>query len=672
VYFVPLAAVTDPVWVLPAIAKALGVREASGQALQEQLAQHLHKQQILLVLDNFEQVIDAAPVVGALLTAAPRLKVLVTSREVLRVSGEVNVPVPPLSLPDPGSQVPLERLTQYAAVALFIDRALAVNPAFAVTNDNAPALAEICHRLEGLPLAIELAAARARVLAPQRMLVELGNRLAFVTGTARDLTARQRTLRGAIDWSHELLTLDEQKLFRRLAVFVGGFTLEAIVPVCDVEGDLNLLNTIESLVAKSLVKPADVGQSRFAMLETIRDYAAERLQAAEETAVLRERQRNVFLALAREAIPHLSRANQGVWLDRLESEHDNMRAALDWSLAQANAGEGEALLLCGALARFWWTRGHLSEGRNWCARALASAGSEGPRVARAGALNGAGALAYYQGDFAAARTLYAEGLALYRELGDQKSIAILTNNLGNVAIEQGDYAHAQQLYEESLVVRREMGDKLGIATALSNLGNALAEQGDYATARARVQESLALDRETGDTSGIAISLNNLGDYACEQGDYPGAKTLYEEALVIKRELGDRVGIAITLTGLGNVLAEQGDFGGAQSLYAESLEMRRALGDRRGIAYSLEGLAAVQAAVDDASRAARIWGAAERLREELRAPLPANERPRYDRRVTAARAALGDDVGFDRAWAEGRGLTIEQAIALTLGARAERT
>jgi tetratricopeptide (TPR) repeat protein len=455
-------------------------------------------------------------------------------------------------------------------------------------------------------------------------------------------------------------------------VFVGGFTLEVIAPVCDLEGDLNPLDTIESLVAKSLVKPTDVGQSRFAMLETIRDYAAERLQAAEETAVLRGRQRNVFLAFARESIPHLSRADQGVWLDRLESEHDNMRAALDWSLAQANAGEGEALLLCGALARFWWTRGYLSEGRNWCARALASEESEGPGVARAGALNGAGALAYYQGDFAAARTLYAESLALYRELGDRKSIAILTNNLGNVAIEQGDYPHAQQLYEESLVVRREMGDRVGVATALSNLGNALAEQGDYAAARVRVQESLDLDRETGDTSGIAISLNNLGDYACEQGDYPGAKTLYEEALAIKRKLGDRVGIAITLTGLGNVLAEQGDLGGAQSLYAESLEMRRALGDRRGIAYSLEGLAAVQAAVDSAPRAARIWGAAERLREELRAPLPANERPRYDRRVTAARAALGDDVAFDRAWAEGLGLTIEQAIALAMDAGAERT
>jgi predicted ATPase/class 3 adenylate cyclase len=663
VYFVALAALSDAGLVPQTIAQAFGVREAAGRPLKEQLQDHLREKQMLLVLDNFEQVIDAASLISDLLSAAPRLKVLVTSREVLRLYGEANYPVLPLAAPDPERMLPLEQFTQYEAVALFIDRALAVNPTFAVTNENAPAVAEICHRLEGLPLAIELAAARARVLPPQRMLTELSHRLSFLMGGARGLPARQKTLRGAIDWSHDLLTGDEQKLFSRLAVFVGGAALDAIEPICNLENNLNILDTVESLVSKSLVKQTEAyGEPRFLMLETIREYAGERLKGTDDEHQVRQRHRDYFLALAREATAHLSSAEQVEWLDRLQVEHDNLRAALDWRLAET--GSVEALLLCGTLSRFWWTRGHLSEGRARCARVLEKTGNEQWPRERAAALNGAGALAYYQGDFPAARGLYEESLALFKELGDQKDIAVLLNNLGNAAIELGDYPGAQRLYEESLVIRRQMGDRIGIATSLSNLGNAVAEQGDYATARALAEESLALDRQSGDRSGIAISLNNLGDFACEQGDYLGAKSLYTESLAIKRELGDRGGVAITLNGLGNVLAEQGDYRGARLLYAESLAIRRQLGDRRGIAYSLEGLAAIVTACGPL-HAARVWGAAERLREEIRAPLPPNERPRYDRRVAAARTALKDDVAFDRAWLAGRSLTLEQATQFAL-------
>ena len=307
---------------------------------------------MLLVLDNFEQVIDAAPRVTDLLTAAPRLKVLVTSREVLRLSGETDYPVPPLSLPDPKRLPALERFTQYDAVALFIERALAVKPAFAVTNENAPAVAEICHRLDGLPLAIELAAARVRVLPPQRMLVELSHRLSFLIGGARDLPARQKTLRGAIDWSHALLTGDEQQLFRRLAVFVGGCALEAIEAVCNIENNLSVLETLESLVGKSLVKQTEAhGDPRFAMLETIREYARERLIAAGDEERVRERHRDYFLALAEEAEPKLMGAEQAAWLQRLEEEHENLRAALNWSLVEAGIGRRPSALR--GDARFW-------------------------------------------------------------------------------------------------------------------------------------------------------------------------------------------------------------------------------------------------------------------------------------------------------------------------------
>ena len=482
VFFVSLAALSDAALVLPTIAKTFDLRETAGLPLLEQLQDYLRDKQLLLVLDNFEQVIDAAPRVSELLTAAARLKVLVTSREALRLSGETDYPVPPLSLPDPRRLPSLAQLSQYEAVALFIERAVAVKPTFTVTNENAPAVAEICHRLDGLPLAIELAAARARVLPPERMLVELSHRLNFLTSGSRDVPTRQKTLRGAIDWSHDLLTTTERELFRRLGVFVGGCTLESIETVCNVEKDLSVLETVESLVGKSLVKQTEAhGEPRFVMLETIREYAGERLLAAGEEERVRERHREYYLALAEEAQAKLIGAEQTEWLQHLEDEHENLRAALNWSLVVAGSDGG--LRLCGALQRFWATRGHLSEGRGWCARFLGRAEGEVRTPARAKALNTAGVLAQLQADYPVASTQHEEGLAIRRQLGDQSGIAASLNNLANVFAQRADYSSAKTLYEESLAIRRQLGDRSGIAASLDNLGAVAHAQGDFVSAR---------------------------------------------------------------------------------------------------------------------------------------------------------------------------------------------
>jgi len=438
------------------------------------------------------------------------------------------------------------------------------------------------------------------------------------------MPSRQKTLRGAIDWSHELLTSAEQHLFRRLAVFVGGGALEAIEAVCNGEGELPILATLESLVGKSLVRPTEAdGDPRFTMLETIREYAWERLVDAGESEGLRERHRDCFLALVEDAEPKLTGAAQGVWLHRLDMEHENLRASLDWSLAEPGARGG--LRLCGALQRFWWTRGHLSEGREWYARLLAKAGAEERTLSRAKALNGAGLLAYWQGDYPGARVLHEESLAIRQALGDRRGDASSRHNLAMVAKSEGDYARAKALYEESLAIKRELGDRWGMSATLNNLGSLVYEQGDYQASRSLHEESLAIVRALGDRMGVAASLSNLGEIACDQGDYQAASALHREGL----------------------------------------EIRRDVGDRRGIAYSLEGLAAVVAGCGDSLRAAALWGAAARLRSEIGSPMAPNDRPGYDRRVAAARAAASDHVAFDRAWREGGAVTVEQAIDLAL-------
>jgi len=458
-----------------------------------------------------------------------------------------------------------------------------------------------------------------------------------------------------------------------LSVFSGGCTLEAAEQICSGDGimeDREILDLLTSLSDKSLVVvDLNEGSSRFRLVESVRQYAREKLVENGGGEMVRRRHRDYYLALAEESELKLMGAEQAEWLHRLSQEHDNVRATLEWGLLDAESGTG--LRLCGATLRYWFTRGHISEGREWCARVLRKAGAEERTQQRAKALNTAGVLAYYQGDYPSARTLHEESLAIQRQLGAQGGIATSLTHLGNVACDQGDFASARALHEESLAIQRQLGDRRGIANSLGNLGNVVSDQRDFSSARALYEEGLAIMRELGNQLGTANALHNLGRVVHFQGDLLAARSLNEECLAIRRELGDRLGMAFSLDSLGDVASEQGEYPAARALFKESLMIQRELGDRRGMVYSFGGLAAVIAALGNILRATRIWGGAERLREEIGLPMPPNERPLYDRRVAAARAALGDDAAFDRAWREGRAFTLTQAIELTLDEGIER-
>jgi predicted ATPase/class 3 adenylate cyclase len=658
VFFIPLAPITDPHLVASAIAQTLGVWETGGRPLVDHLKDYLREKHLLLVLDNFEQVVPAAPIVAELLAACPKLKILVTSRIVLHLSGEYEFPVPPLALPNPRHLPAREALSQYAAVELFIQRALAVKPDFSVTNDNAPAIAEICVKLDGLPLAIELAAARIKLLPPQAMLARLGRRLELLKGGARDLPARHQTLRQAIAWSYDLLDAVERALFSRLAVFVGGCTLEAVETVCNATGDLEIdaLDGVASLVDKSLLRQeaAADGEPRLRMLETIREYALECLESSPEAATSRHAHAKHYLALAEAAESQLTGPHQAVWLNRLEIEHDNLRAALQW---WGEAGEADTgLRLGGALWRFWIIRGQLSEGRERLTALLALPWTATAAQARAKALNGLGTIAHEQGDYAAARSWLEESLTIWREIGDKRGVATLLNNLGWVGWHQGDYTAARTLSEEALALHRDIGDARGIALALNNLGWVATSQGDYPRACSLHQESLGLRRGLGDKRGIAFAMTNLAEAVHQQGDYGRARMLLEEALTHLREVGDKqlianagrvraqaahdqcddqratvlleetlalareIGnefiVAFVLCLLGSVALRRGDHTQALALMAESLTLRQKAGDKWGIAITLYYQGTVRYAQADHARARDLYLESAALQHEL--------------------------------------------------------
>ncbi len=670
VAFVALAALDDPGLVASAIAQALEVQEAGGQSLVGQLTGVLAGRRLLLALDNFEHVLAAAPLVAELLAGCPELRVLVTSRAPLRLHGEQEYLVPPLAAPDPARLPALEDIARYDAVRLFVARAQQVQPDFALTPQTAPAVAAICARLDGLPLAIELAAARARLFPPRALLRRLDHRLALLVGGPRDLPARHQTLRATLDWSYGLLAPTEQTLLARLAVFVGGCSLEAIAAVCNPEGTLDVLAGVEALLLQSLLRQAEGvdGEPRYVLLETIHEYARERLAARGETEAFSRQHLLYVLELAETAEPALQGPEQGLWLARLEQEHANVRAALTWAREQ---GERVlALRLAGALGRFWLVRAHLSEGRRWLEGLLALPRPEAvvSAVARAKALQGVAELAYRQGDYAESRACGEASLQVYRAAGDRAGMATTLNNLGNVATLQADYRRATTLYEETLALRRAIGDRWGIGVALNNLGTVAVQQGHDSQAAALYEESLALCREVGDKWGSALALDNLGEVAQRQGDYTRATELHERSLTLCRELGDHRGSASVLHNLGEVALRQGDLARARDLYRESLALRRELGDKLGVVYGLEGLAAVARAQGHAERAARLWGAAAAVRAALGAPLPPGERPGREQAVTAARAALGA-AAFEEAWSAGQALSPEQAIAEARGEHA---
>jgi predicted ATPase/class 3 adenylate cyclase len=689
VWFVDLAPFTDDSMVLPAIAGVLGLKESADRSLNDTLRDYLRGKRALLVLDNFEQVVAAATQVSRLLSACPDLKVLATSRIPLRVSGEHEYPVPPLALPDPAHLPPLERLTQYEAVRLFIERAVAIRPDFEVTNENAPAVAEICVRLDGLPLAIELAAARIRLFPPQALLNRLSSRLKVLTGGGRDLPARQQTLRGAIEWSYDLLEEGEKQLFHRMAVFQGGRTFEALEAVCNFDGKLevDLLEGTEGLVSKSLVQQREDGQGepRFWMLETIQEFAREKLAESGEEEDLRRQHLTYYLIIAREAETHLAGTGQLEWLGRLEEEYANIRAALWWAREKGKMGDAEkGLKLAATMSRFWLILGKYREGRELLEGALASVPD--PRVADQGAgavesedkelvrarglaLYAVGGIAHNQGDLSTARLNVEKALEMARYAGDQMLLAHCLEDLAMLAGMVGDYAQEQSLQEQSLAILRETEDKDAIATSLKNLGQTSQVQEDYARARSLYEQRLAIARETGNTSLVASVLGDMGSVALEEGDYTGAHSLYEQALALLREMGNRTGIAYCLYYLGLATDGGGNYQGAISLYKEGLAMHQEAEDRFGTALCLAGLgdwAGVRKGQtkNQRERAVRLLAASTVQLEAIGFVLRPRDRLRYERGLTGARAQLGDNT-FDKAWGEGRALSLEQAIEYAL-------
>jgi predicted ATPase/Tfp pilus assembly protein PilF len=679
VWLVELDSLTDPDLVPQTTATALGVREEPDRPLTTTLSDYIKQRHLLLILDNCEHVVTAcAHLAQALLRASPHLRILATSREALRVPGETPYSVPSLSLPPAAlptrSPIPSapnvelgtpdaeHPMMQYEAIRLFVERAATAKPGFAVTDQNAPAVAQVCRRLDGIPLALELAAARVRVLSVEQVAQRLDDRFRLLTGGSRTLLPRQQTLRALIDWSYDLLSEPERALLRRLSVFAGGFTLNAAEAVCaggDVE-EFEILDLVTQLTDKSLVVIEEQeGEARYRLLESIREYGDEQLQQAGEGPQVRGQHRDWFLAVAEQAEPELQGPDQAEWLDRLEVEHDNLRAALATAV---ESGQGEiGLRLGAALWRFWTVRGHLAEGRDQLARLLALPGAQARTDDRARVLNRAGALADDQGDVAAARSLFEESLAIGRELDNSEIIARTLPNLGLLEHNQGNYDAARSLFEESLAVLRQLGDQRGIASSLNNLGRIALQEGDDAAARALFVDSLDIRRQLGDRRGIAVLLNNLGWVAHNQGDLAAARSSYEESLQIWRELGNRPHYALSLLNLGLVSHQQGERQPAIDRFQESLRLFHELGDNAGIAACLKELAAASVTRGDWERAARMFGAAEALRDSTGNPIPAANVADYEQHVAAVREGLGEEV-FADSWSSGRAMAVQQAVA----------
>jgi predicted ATPase/transcriptional regulator with XRE-family HTH domain len=597
VYFIPLAPIRDPELVFATIAQALEIGEVPGQPLLERLQTALCEKHMLLVLDNVEQVLKVAPQLGELLAAAPRLTLLVTSRVALHLSGEQRFAVPPLVLPpstllDEGGGLgrDWEALSQYAAVELFVTRARAALPTFALTATNAPAVTAICRRLDGLPLAIELAAARVAVLTAPELLARLDQRFALLTTGAVDLPTRQQTLRRAIDWSYQLLDADEQTLFGRLGVFVGGCTLEAAGSVCDTMDDLgiDMMEGVTALLDKSLLQREEGadGQSRFTMLETIREYALERLVERGELEFIQQHHAEYYLGLVQVAELHAHSAEQVAWLSRLEAEHDNLRVALVWYQTVDTPTQG--VQLAGALMWFWYSRGYFGEGRMWLEGMLARSNAV-PGAAQAKALQGAGILAVEMSDWMHAQRLLEQSLALFGELEDRAGCADVLVELGWLAFWQGDQTRMRSQFEKSLALAQEAKETWKIARALQGLAEWHEGQGDHIHAGELLQQNLALHRELGDRAGYASGLTDLAWVAYNQGDNARARLLHEESLPLYRALGDRTGIAMALYGLGFCYRDQGEYEQAQALLEESLMLYRAVDDRKRLGWGLNAL-----------------------------------------------------------------------------------
>ncbi len=670
-WLVEFATLSDPGLVPQAVAKVLGVREEPGRPLTATLVEAIGGKSLLLVLDNCEHMAAAcATLADGLLRACPHLRILATSQEGLGISGEILWRIPTLSVPDlrRGSPGTKDKAARFEAVRLFMERAVAAHSSFSLTDSNARTVAQICRRLDGIPLAIELAAVRVKVLSVEKILDRLEDRFQLLTGGSRTALPHQQTLRAAMDWSYELLAADEKTLLNRLGIFAGGCSLESAEVICGWNGLKadDVLDLLSHLVDKSLVGPHEGsdGGMRYGLLETIRAYAAERADQAGERSALEERHATYFLHVAELAEPEVVGPDQVRWLDQLEEEHDNFRLAIQTLLARREAES--ALRICGALWRFWWIRGIWSEGRDRLEAALRLEGPSRRTLARSKALRGAAVLARGQADYPAARTFLDEGLTIAREREDRSEIAAALFEQGNVANDRDDLVEARRLYEESLSIRRSIDDRRGVAMTLHNLAVVAEALGELAVAVPLYEEALALHRSLGNRAMEAATLNGLGDLAVGQGNLGLARIHQVGALAIQRQLGDKRGLAFSLRELGSIAATQGDVSGACASLAECMQILRTLGDRQGVAATMEACAGVAATAGQAERALKLAGVAAQLREAIRSPLSKPDEELLESKLAGARAALGPDASA-RCLSEGRVLSIEQAVELAVEA-----
>jgi predicted ATPase/DNA-binding CsgD family transcriptional regulator len=638
VWLVELASLADPSLVQRAVASALDIREQPGNPPTGTLSDHLRTRKMLLVLDNCEHLVEACAVLAeGLLRTCPSLRILATSREAFGIAGETRLAVPPLSLPDPRHLPAVEVVAHYEAASLFVDRAKTVKPEFALTGRNAMSVAQICYRLDGIPLAIELAAARVKVLSVGQIAARLDDRFALLTDGGRTALARQRTLEAAMDWSYELLSQGERALFRRLSVFAGGFTLGAAETVCSrLPSDEELqqsemLDLLSRLVDKSLVLVGERdGESRYRLLETIRQYGREKLERSGEAAEVRRRHAGFMLELAEEAGPELKGPRQGEWLERLETEHDNLRAAMRWLLEEGPAeGRAEAAArLAWALWLFWFHRGHQDEGRAWIEGLLARSDALSTELQ--------------------AKVLYADGAMSWglRESSD-----------------------TIQLLEESRALFRQAKDRHGEALALAATGVPTLQRGDVERATAILEEGIELLREAGDKWETSFMLAHLGMIYLDRDEGARATRHFEESLALSREVGHKFSGSVSLTNLARAAQARGDHERAAGLYAEGLTLAVELSDKANAAYCLEGLARVTSARGNHERAVRLFGTAEALLEAAGGPLYAHAQDRalHERAVEALRSRL-DEEAFRAAWSEGRATEMERAIEYALEPR----
>ena len=667
VHFVSLSAVSGSDAVMAAVGQAIGLREVPGESQRDTLKEYVRglSQPQLLLLDNFEHLISAAPDVAELLTLSPNLRVLVTSQALLHVYGEHEFPVPPLATPDlKSAPAALEALSNFPAVALFVERAKAVKHDFVLTKANAAAIAAICSRLDGLPLAIELAASRVKLLSPAAMLARLESSLNLLTGGARDLPLRQQTLRGTVNWSYSLLNPAEQSLFRRLSVFIGGCTLEAVEAVCNTKDDLGLdvLDGLASMVDKSLSQQLDQpsSESRFLMLSTIREYALERLTESGEEFATRRAHAAYYVVLAEECGGELrSRAE---WLERFDLEQQNFRQALEFLIANGDASWG--MRLGAALFHFWEVREHLAEGRGLLDRLLKLPDTAQPKM-RAQVLFCAAVFASEQGDYASAQKLHEESLKIYRDLHDNRGAAVALNALGVTARDRGDLKTACALFEQCVATWRDLGSSIDTARALSNLANVVRLQGDHARAHALYDECLAIFQASGDSTAVAWTLNYLGDLVRESVDSIAARAYYEQSLSAFRQLRDGWGIASALCDLARLSSVEGKHQDAAGLYGESIKIFHDLGHKRGIARVLECFAVSAAVQSRPEQSLRLAGAAAALRQRIGAPLIPAEQSKLEKKLEPARSQLTGAAGLE-AWSAGWAMSVEEAVCEALG------